>query len=142
MDSNGKSDPFCIIRVDKKTHKTSTKMKTLDPVWNETFSFRSKDVAAANGTVLFELFDKDQWTSDDFLGRVRNCFIIRAHSDASLACCLQAEINIHEILTEPEQTEAIELELAKKWNLHSMFSAKHHSKSLGHVRCISIEDSF
>ena len=77
MDSNGKSDPFCVIHVAKKTHKTSTKAKTLDPVWNETFSFRSKDVAAANGIVLFELFDKDQWTSDDFLGRVSSCFMIR-----------------------------------------------------------------
>ena len=70
MDSNGKSDPFCVIRVGDKRHKTSTKMKTLEPVWNETFTFRSRDVAEANGTIIFDLYDKDQWTSDDFLGHV------------------------------------------------------------------------
>ena len=70
MDSNGTSDPFCVMHVGDKKHKTSTKMRTLEPVWNETFTFRAKDVANSNGIVVFELFDKDQWTRDDFLGRV------------------------------------------------------------------------
>ena len=40
MDMNGKSDPFLQLKVrNRGTHKqTSTKQKTLDPIWNEEFS--------------------------------------------------------------------------------------------------------
>lgn len=70
MDSNGKSDPFCVIQVGDKKQKTSTKPETLDPVWNETFAFSSYQIDKAEGIIKFELYDKDQWTKDDFLGKV------------------------------------------------------------------------
>ena len=38
MDSNGFSDPYAILFLGGKKHKTKTIMKTLDPTWDEVFS--------------------------------------------------------------------------------------------------------
>lgn len=71
MDSNGFSDPFCFIIVGDRRLKTSVKKKTLNPVWNETFTIPSKELRKTNGEVLLEVIDKDEWTRDDFIGMVK-----------------------------------------------------------------------
>lgn len=39
MDSNGLSDPFCVVRVNNaKKFKTNVAYETLSPVWNESVS--------------------------------------------------------------------------------------------------------
>jgi len=46
-DPNGKSDPFCTVYLggtDLRVHKTETKPHTLNPVWNQTFSFYGIDL--------------------------------------------------------------------------------------------------
>jgi Ca2+-dependent lipid-binding protein len=35
----GKSDPYCKLRVGRKKKLSKVKSKTLNPRWNETFSF-------------------------------------------------------------------------------------------------------
>lgn len=69
-DANGMSDPYCKIKVeqnnDVKRFKTSVKNKSLNPVWNEDFTFTLKSFA---GKLVIKLYDKDVFR-DDFLGRV------------------------------------------------------------------------
>uniref|UniRef100_A0A182J5M7 E3 ubiquitin-protein ligase n=1 Tax=Anopheles atroparvus TaxID=41427 RepID=A0A182J5M7_ANOAO len=70
----GASDPY--VRIDLNTIDgdvtlesvlTKTKKKTLDPVWNETFTFRVKPAAHK---LVFQVFDENRLTRDDFLGMV------------------------------------------------------------------------
>ena len=45
MDRAGTSDPYVTMKVgEQKLQRTTTKKKTLDPVWDETFSFRVESI--------------------------------------------------------------------------------------------------
>lgn len=46
---------------------TKTKKKTLNPVWNEEFVFRVKP---SEHKLVFQVFDENRLTRDDFLGMV------------------------------------------------------------------------
>ncbi|XP_058127823.1 E3 ubiquitin-protein ligase Nedd-4-like [Anopheles coustani] len=70
----GASDPY--VRIDLNTIDgdvtiesvlTKTKKKTLDPVWNESFTFRVKPSVHK---LVFQVFDENRLTRDDFLGMV------------------------------------------------------------------------
>ncbi|KFB37895.1 AGAP000787-PA-like protein [Anopheles sinensis] len=70
----GASDPY--VRIDLNTidgdvtiqsELTKTKKKTLDPVWHETFTFRVKPSVHK---LVFQVFDENRLTRDDFLGMV------------------------------------------------------------------------
>lgn len=68
----GASDPYVIVHLyhnSRDTHKAQTKTikKTLYPIWNEEFVFR---VEPSNGKIVFEVFDENRITRDDFLGLV------------------------------------------------------------------------
>ena len=39
MDVNGKADPYCIIKCNKKKQKSSVVRASLNPEWNESFKF-------------------------------------------------------------------------------------------------------
>ena len=66
-DSNGKSDPFAEVRVGKQQQKTSTKMRTLDPVWDEEFVF---SIWSVQDKVDIGVFDWDAVGNNDLLGRI------------------------------------------------------------------------
>lgn len=68
------SDPY--VRIDLNTILgdvnidsvlTKTKKKTLNPKWNEEFVFR---VRPAEHKMVFQVFDENRLTRDDFLGMV------------------------------------------------------------------------
>ncbi|XP_062537426.1 E3 ubiquitin-protein ligase Nedd-4-like isoform X1 [Armigeres subalbatus] len=70
----GASDPY--VRIDLNTISgdenidsvlTKTKKKTLNPVWNEEFIFRVKP---SEHKLVFQVFDENRLTRDDFLGMV------------------------------------------------------------------------
>ncbi|XP_017058975.1 E3 ubiquitin-protein ligase Nedd-4 isoform X15 [Drosophila ficusphila] len=70
----GASDPY--VRIDLNTINgdinidsvlTKTKKKTLNPVWNEEFIFRVKP---SEHKLVFQVFDENRLTRDDFLGMV------------------------------------------------------------------------
>jgi len=78
-DVNGFSDPFVIIGCGKlldtpsevypgQIVKTSIKMKTLDPVWNETLNTCICDLKT--DILHLECMDWDRLTEDDFMGNV------------------------------------------------------------------------
>lgn len=67
VDSNGKSDPLCVIKLDGiEIHRTDKKRKSLDPDWNETkeFTMRSRSHQA----LLAEVYDWDYTHDDELLG--------------------------------------------------------------------------
>ncbi|XP_071965157.1 E3 ubiquitin-protein ligase NEDD4-like [Antedon mediterranea] len=72
----GASDPYVKITLLKGggsieeilSKQTKTRKKTLNPRWNESFSFR---VNHATNKLLFEVFDENKVTRDDFLGQVQ-----------------------------------------------------------------------
>uniref|UniRef100_A0A8D9DP29 E3 ubiquitin-protein ligase n=3 Tax=Cacopsylla melanoneura TaxID=428564 RepID=A0A8D9DP29_9HEMI len=70
----GASDPY--VRIDLNTVNgdqtidsalTKTRKKTLNPVWNEEFIFRVKP---SEHKLVFQVFDMNRLTRDDFLGMV------------------------------------------------------------------------
>jgi len=67
-DSNGLSDPYCVLRLNTGGGSKKTKIikKTLDPFWNETF-----DMGPIDETSMLKLtcWDHDVFSSDDFMGQ-------------------------------------------------------------------------
>lgn len=67
-DSNGCSDPYCILQVGNgETQKTKKVRRTLCPEWNESFDFK---VPPASHYLRLEIWDADLASRDDSLGRV------------------------------------------------------------------------
>ena len=67
MDPNGKSDPYCLLKISSSTQtwRTKVRVNTLSPVWNDTFAI---PVAKEDEDVLkVMLYDKDGVSSDDFI---------------------------------------------------------------------------
>ncbi|XP_041816270.1 double C2-like domain-containing protein beta [Chelmon rostratus] len=73
MDSNGYSDPFVkvFLRPDmgkKAKNKTQIKKKTLNPEFNEEFSYEIKHGELAKKTLDISVWDYDMGKSNDFIG--------------------------------------------------------------------------
>ncbi|XP_030623935.1 rabphilin-3A [Chanos chanos] len=73
MDSNGYSDPFVKICLKpdmgkKAKNKTQIKKKTLNPEFNEEFSYEIKHSELAKKTLDISVWDYDMGKSNDFIG--------------------------------------------------------------------------
>ncbi|XP_029547875.1 rabphilin-3A-like [Salmo trutta] len=73
MDSNGYSDPFVKICLKpdmgkKAKNKTQIKKKTLNPEFNEEFSYEIKHGELAKKSLDISVWDYDMGTSNDFIG--------------------------------------------------------------------------
>ncbi|CAL8318304.1 unnamed protein product [Lota lota] len=73
MDSNGYSDPFVKVCLKpdmgkKAKNKTQTKKKTLNPEYNEEFSYEIKHGELAKKTLDISVWDYDMGKSNDFIG--------------------------------------------------------------------------
>uniref|UniRef100_A0AAR2JXE6 Rabphilin 3A homolog (mouse), b n=1 Tax=Pygocentrus nattereri TaxID=42514 RepID=A0AAR2JXE6_PYGNA len=73
MDSNGYSDPFVKICLKpdmgkKAKNKTQIKKKTLNPEFNEEFSYEIKHGELAKKTLDISVWDYDMGKSNDFIG--------------------------------------------------------------------------
>ncbi|EMG46718.1 hypothetical protein G210_3025 [Candida maltosa Xu316] len=67
VDTNGKSDPMCVVQVDGvKVYKTEKKRKTLDPIWNESVEFPM--ISRSRQILLVEVYDWDLTHDDELLG--------------------------------------------------------------------------
>mmetsp|Transcript_20021 Transcript_20021/g.50799 ORF Transcript_20021/g.50799 Transcript_20021/m.50799 type:complete len:488 (-) Transcript_20021:115-1578(-) len=69
-DSNGLSDPYCTVNWRNKKFRTRVCKATLCPVWKECFFLGDFD-PTKNEVLEVEVWDKDRFASDDFMGRVR-----------------------------------------------------------------------
>jgi len=78
-DKNGKSDPYCLVtphegmsdKKDKKGQKTKVQRKTLNPTWDETFTFSISSVGFADYLINLDIFDWDRFGHDDAIGGVQ-----------------------------------------------------------------------
>lgn len=64
----GKSDPYCIVRIGARQHKTRVIKGTITPKWDEWFESVVDQVSGQQ--VEIELFDEDMGANDELLGRV------------------------------------------------------------------------
>lgn len=67
-DPNGLSDPYVKLQLGKQRFKTKVIKKSLNPKWNEEFSFRVEDL---NEELVFCVMDEDKYFNDDFVGQVK-----------------------------------------------------------------------
>jgi len=66
MDFSGKSDPYVeVFQGSQKLYKTAKKSNTLNPEWNEQFSFHMQDQSEK---MVFKVIDRDLPDKDDFMG--------------------------------------------------------------------------
>jgi len=61
------SDPFVVINCNRKKIKTKVILKTLNPIWNETFEI---DVTDPYHIIKIIVYDWDKYSSNDFLGQL------------------------------------------------------------------------
>ncbi|CAO1358349.1 unnamed protein product [Diamesa hyperborea] len=75
LDMGGTSDPYVkvfLLPDKKKKFETKVHRKTLSPVFNETFVFKSLPYAdAMNKTLVFAIFDFDRFSKHDQIGEVK-----------------------------------------------------------------------
>ncbi|CAK4152774.1 unnamed protein product [Aphanomyces euteiches] len=71
-DANGMIDPYVAITCNGVGLKSSTKMKTRDPMYYETlvFDIEVPTERAHQPRIGFQVFDWDRWDKDDFVGGV------------------------------------------------------------------------
>ena len=77
MDDGGTSDPYVVLKVgDQQPQRSSVKLKTLNPVWDETFSFA---VESMDNAIELEVWDQDVGL-DEVAHTVMRTFVYkRAH---------------------------------------------------------------
>lgn len=63
------ADPYCVVYLDNiKVMKTKYVRNTVDPVWDEKSGMVIKE--GENQELKFQVYDKDRFTRDDFIGEV------------------------------------------------------------------------
>ena len=68
-DSNGMSDPYTEICISGETHKTSTRKKCINGIWNEKLVFSSRFVYNDKATwplILIKIMDEDSETNEKY----------------------------------------------------------------------------
>jgi hypothetical protein len=68
-DYDGFSDPFCELILGNIKYKSKTVMKTLNPVWNQSFHFKNVTNSQSDKLIIL-VWDYDFWKSNDPLGQV------------------------------------------------------------------------
>ncbi|XP_029910302.1 synaptotagmin VIII isoform X2 [Myripristis murdjan] len=74
MDLGGSSDPYVKVYIcpDKtKTCETKVFRHTLDPVFNELFTFQMSKSSLGQSTVVMQVFDFNRFTKHDLIGELR-----------------------------------------------------------------------
>lgn len=67
VDSNGKSDPFCVVKLDGiEIYRTDKQRRTLQPVWNDAVSFPM--LSRSRQLLILEIYDWDLTHDDELLG--------------------------------------------------------------------------
>lgn len=88
----GTSDPYVkvfiakggahISKSDKPIYTTQVQEKRISPKWQEEFPLDPSQVHD-DDDIVFQIFDKDRFTADDFLGEVRIVFATLKTYDAT-----------------------------------------------------------
>ncbi|KAA6373457.1 MAG: hypothetical protein EZS28_031015 [Streblomastix strix] len=70
MDSNGKSDPFIVVKNGTNEFKTKKVKDTLNAEYNETFEFDYDSSTNEDKSIHFELWDYDTIGDNDQIGKL------------------------------------------------------------------------
>lgn len=73
-DAGGTSDPYCKVYLlpdKKKKFETKVHRKTLNPVFNETFTFKVPYNEIVMRTLVFAVFDFDRFSKHDQIGEIK-----------------------------------------------------------------------
>ncbi|MEE6512224.1 hypothetical protein FKM82_019141 [Ascaphus truei] len=74
MDSGGTSDPYVIVYLTsdkRKKNETKVYRKTLNPVFNETFTFKLAQSEVPETAVVLQVFDFNRFSKHDVIGELR-----------------------------------------------------------------------
>uniref|UniRef100_A0A8D2NEQ6 Synaptotagmin 8 n=1 Tax=Zonotrichia albicollis TaxID=44394 RepID=A0A8D2NEQ6_ZONAL len=79
MDSGGTSDPYVIVYLTsdrKKRYETKVYRKTLNPIFNESFTFQVQTKASdvflvSESTLVMQIYDFNRFSKHDIIGEVR-----------------------------------------------------------------------
>ncbi|OPJ73775.1 synaptotagmin-8 [Patagioenas fasciata monilis] len=74
MNSGGTSDPYVIVYLTsdvKKKYETKVYRKTLNPVFNETFTFQVPQAEVPESTLVMQIYDFNRFAKHDIIGEVR-----------------------------------------------------------------------
>ena len=69
IDSNGLSDPYCILKVNNQKKTTSVVGECLNPLWNEYFVFYLNSLNY--DSLIIDCMDKDKLSKDDLIGSAK-----------------------------------------------------------------------
>ncbi|KAA6323229.1 MAG: hypothetical protein EZS28_054337, partial [Streblomastix strix] len=70
VDSNGKSDPFIVLKIGEKKNQTKKVKNTLNAEYNETFEFEYDSTRTEDRSIHFELWDYDTFSDNDQIGKL------------------------------------------------------------------------
>uniref|UniRef100_A0A8C0GY48 Synaptotagmin 8 n=1 Tax=Chelonoidis abingdonii TaxID=106734 RepID=A0A8C0GY48_CHEAB len=74
MDSGGTSDPYVIVYLTsdmRKKYESKVYRKTLNPVFNETFTFQIPQAEMSESTLVMQIYDFNRFAKHDIIGEVR-----------------------------------------------------------------------
>ncbi|NWY58950.1 SYT1 protein, partial [Chionis minor] len=74
MDSGGTSDPYVIVYLTsdtKKKYETKVYRKTLNPIFNESFTFLVSQAEVPESTLVMQIYDFNRFAKHDIIGEVR-----------------------------------------------------------------------
>ncbi|XP_029541741.1 synaptotagmin-1-like [Oncorhynchus nerka] len=74
MDRSGTSDPYVKVYITpnkSKTFETKVYRKTLNPVFNEHFTFKIDKAELNESTIVMKVFDFDRFSKHDIIGELR-----------------------------------------------------------------------
>ena len=69
VDSNGLSDPYCILKIGNQKRTTSIIPECLNPIWDEYFIFELNSLFF--DVLIIDCMDKDKLSKDDLIGRAK-----------------------------------------------------------------------
>ena len=99
-DTNGKSDPYVKLTLEGESKQTKTVSKSLDPEYNEKFTFPI-NAEADSWLLQVEVFDKDKMASDGFIGGA-TVSLSKAFDGNWVAAEMSVELNDEEKQLEAE----------------------------------------
>uniref|UniRef100_A0A8D2P9Z1 Synaptotagmin 8 n=1 Tax=Zosterops lateralis melanops TaxID=1220523 RepID=A0A8D2P9Z1_ZOSLA len=74
MDSGGTSDPYVIVYLTsdrRKRYETKVYRKTLNPIFNESFTFQIPQAEVSESTLVMQIYDFNRFSKHDIIGEVR-----------------------------------------------------------------------
>jgi len=94
-DKNGFSDPYVIVTFKEHKQRTTTQKKTLNPQWNNIFTFDISTESDMDQEIEFTVMDWDKMKKDDYMGECSRPLSFALENQGK-TCSLPLEAKIDE----------------------------------------------